>query len=167
MNPDRLCMSCMTDKGDAAVCPACGVAEVEPDAHGLFLPPGTILERQYLLGRVLGHGGFGVTYLGWDLTLERRLAVKEYFPREFATRASDQHTVVSYSGEKEELFYYGLRKFLAEGRALAKFQDHPGIVSGLNYLEANGTAYLVMEYMEGETLEAYLRSQPEGRLSFA
>jgi serine/threonine protein kinase len=154
----------MSPKGQSAVCPHCGSPDLKPDPHGLFLRPGTVVGEKYLVGRVLGHGGFGVTYLGWDLKLERKLAIKEYLPREFATRAQGALTVVPFTGEGREHFDYGLRKFLAEGQALVRFQDHPGIDSGLDYLEANGTAYLVMEYVEGQTLGDFLLQWPGERL---
>ncbi len=164
MSFDHLCMSCMAAGADGDVCRYCRAPELEPDASGLFLPPRTIVGGKYLLGRILGHGGFGVTYLGWDLTLERKLAVKEYFPQQFATRAAQGPEVVPYSGEHREHFATGLKKFLAEGRALVRFQEHPGIVSLLDFLEANGTAYLAMEYVEGQTLKAFLSEQPGERL---
>ncbi len=104
MDPDLLCMSCMSDSGGAAVCPACGASKLGFDRHGLFLAPRSVLRERYLLGKVLGHGGFGVTYLGWDLTLRAKLAVKEYFPRDFATRATDRQKIVAFGGEDGEHF---------------------------------------------------------------
>ncbi|MCP4653912.1 MAG: protein kinase [bacterium] len=155
----------MAEKGGAGLCPECDSPEPGPDPNGLRLPPRTVVGGRYLLGKVLGQGGFGITYLGWDLKLNRKLAVKEYFPREFATRATGgRPTVVPFTDEGHDHFNFGLKKFLAEGQALVKFQEHPGIVSGFDYLEANDTAYLVMEYVDGKTLDAFLQQRPGGRL---
>jgi len=146
----------MKEKGTGGACPHCGVAQLDPDPFGRSLPPGTLIGGKYLLGRVLGQGGFGITYLAWDEKLQRKLAIKEYLPRDFATRGTDGLTVVPYAGEEEKNFDRGRKKFLAEGQVLVKFQHHPGIVSSFDYLEANDTAYLVMEYLEGQTFESFL-----------
>jgi len=165
MNPEHICMGCMGIKGDAQYCGDCGWKEGTPADLPLQLQPRTLLDRRYLLGRVLGQGGFGITYLGWDLNLNRKLAVKEYFPREVCGRGKDEETVQPLSQRNREAFQYGLRKFLEEGRALARFQDHPNIVSMLDYFEGNGTAYIVMAYVEGFTLKQYL-DERGGRIPF-
>lgn len=165
MRPEHLCMGCMEDKGDAEVCPECRWKEGTLPESAVQLPPRTVLNNQYLLGRVLGQGGFGITYLAWDMSIQRKVAVKEYFPHGFANRSQDRLTVSVYSDKNKEDFSYGLSKFLEEARSLAKFQDHPGIVSVLTFFEANGTGYLVMEYVEGMTFKAYLE-QEGGKIPF-
>lgn len=109
---------------------------------------------------VLGQGGFGITYKARDERLERDVAVKEYLPRQFAHREADS-VVRPRSAGDAETFAWGLGRFIDEARALAKF-NHPNIVSVIRYLEANGTAYLVMEYEEGRDLEKWsaARSEP-------
>jgi serine/threonine protein kinase len=164
MNPGHLCMGCMGIKGDAQFCGDCGWKDGTP-SEPLQLQPRTVLDRRYLLGRVLGQGGFGITYLGWDLNLNRKLAVKEYFPREVCSRGKDQETVQPLSQRNREAFQYALKKFLDEGRALARFQDHPNVVSMLDYFEGNGTAYIVMAYMDGLTFKQYLEEQG-GKIPF-
>lgn len=156
MDPERLCMGCMGDRGAGSVCPACSHVEGRGPDTPLYLPPRTLLREQYLIGRVLGHGGFGVTYLGWDLNLNLKLAIKEYLPSDLATRSTSSPTVTPYSGESKQYFEYGLGKFLDEGRALARFQNHPGVVSVLNFFRDNGTGYLVMSFVEGMTFKEYL-----------
>ena len=89
--------------------------------------------KQYVIGRVLGHGGFGITYLGWDQDLELKVAIKEYFPSQLASRASDTVSVSVHSGSAGERFEQHLQKFLDEGKALARFNDNPGIVSVLGF----------------------------------
>ena len=134
MDANDLCMGCMVQRGSSDVCAECGWREGTLPETPLHMPPRTVLSGNYLIGRVLGQGGFGITYLAWDLNLDRKLAVKEYFPSQCATRSNDGSTVVPYSGQFKEVFEYGLAKFLDEGRTLARFQGHPGIVEVINFL---------------------------------
>ena len=163
MGTEEFCLGCMAEKGTAKVCPYCGYEEGTPPASPLHLKPGTVLNRKYLIGRVLGHGGFGITYLGLDLNLRVRLAVKEYFPTGLVTRDTTAATVSVFSGDSRQSFDYGLEKFLEEGRTLARFDDVPEIVGIRDFFRENGTAYLVMDYVEGITLKEYLARQG-GRL---
>jgi serine/threonine protein kinase len=140
MTPESLCMGCRADKGDAQFCGVCGWKEGTPAESPLHLPPRTILDGRYLVGRALGQGGFGITYLAWDLNLNCKLAVKEYFPKDFCTRGRDERTVRPLTERTRESFQYGLKKFMEEGQALARFRDHPGIVSLLGFSQADGTA---------------------------
>jgi serine/threonine protein kinase len=129
------------------------------------LQPRTVLNDQYLVGRALGAGGFAITYLAWDQRLARRVAIKEYMPSGLASRSGQNSQVIAHTGQSKQDFQYGLERFLDEARIVARFQEHPGIISVTNYFPANGTAYLVMEYLEGSTLKEYL-AQQGGRLSF-
>ncbi len=144
-------------------CPTCGWSGGQ-GRPPLALPVQTELKGRYQAGRVLGEpGGFGVTYLGHDRLQGQKIAIKEYFPREVAGRDTDGRSVVAHSGEGSEEFRYGKEQFLGEAQTLARF-DHANIVSVRDFFEENGTAYLVMEYYEGKTLEAYLEEQPGGRM---
>jgi serine/threonine protein kinase len=156
---NTLCSSCFSEKGNRQNCPRCGYLEGTAPESLLHLPPGTIIHHKFLLGRVLGHGGFGITYLAWDLTLNFKLAIKEYLPQQLATRSAGQNTVTVYKSTLTEEFRYGLTKFIEEARTLARFNEHPNIVTVRDYFEANGTAYLVMNYYEGVTLQRYLASK--------
>ena len=156
-NPDHLCINCMHEKTDNGVCPFCGFdeAQYEPSPH--HLPPKNILSGKYLIGRVLGEGGFGITYVGWDLNLDLKLAIKEYYPSGFVTRTgSNTNTVTPYRGEKTEFFATGRSRFINEAKTLAKFYTLPGIVAVRDFFLENGTAYIVMDYVEGETLKQRL-----------
>ncbi len=147
----------MEDKGPVPACPYCGYEERSSGpASPHHLPPGTILQGKYLLGRALGQGGFGITYLGWDLKLSVKLAIKEYFPQGLAARVPGSSDLDSSSDEIKSQLIFGLERFLSEAKTLARFNEYPGIVSVRDYFEANGTAYLVMTYHEGITLHAYL-----------
>ena len=126
---------------------------VNETQHKLALPKGTRI-GDFEFHRVLGHGGFGITYLGWNLALDIPVAIKEYLPADLATRESDL-SVVPQSSQAMADFQWGLDRFIDEARILARFQ-HPNIVRVHHFFEANRTAYIVMEYAEGETLSAYL-----------
>jgi hypothetical protein len=108
----------------------------------------------YVLERVLGQGGFGITYLAKDTNLDQRVAIKEYLPVEFATRLPDW-TVRSRTEQLRDRYRWGLERFIQEARTLARF-DHPNIVRVLSVFEFNNTAYIVMRFEEGGTLAAML-----------
>jgi serine/threonine protein kinase len=165
MNPRFLCMGCMKDKGIADPCPYCGRLESAPVESPLQLAPRTILNQRYLLGHVLGQGGFGITYLAWDLIQGRKLAIKEYFPLAISTRAEDRLTVSPVSAKSRPELEYGLKKFEEEGLALERLRDRPGIVSMVDFVYANGTAYIVMLYVEGLTFKQYVEERG-GTISF-
>jgi serine/threonine protein kinase len=137
-------------------CASCNWYPEQYSNSGLYLSPGTILHGQYQIAKLLGHGGFGITYLAWDNLLEIKLAIKEYMPRDFATRNSTNSEISTFAGDAQANFSYGLERFLEEARTLAKFQQHNGIVSVLNVFYGNGTGYMVMEYVDGLTLKEYL-----------
>ena len=134
------------------------------DAHHPLnaLPQGYRLE-EYELVRVLGFGGFGMTYLGFDDNLGKAFAIKEYLPSDIATRTGD-NSVAPQASQFRDDFEWGLDRFLDEARTLARF-DHRHIIKVHRYFQAHGTAYIVMEYAEGETLSKFLQSR--GTLSEA
>jgi formylglycine-generating enzyme required for sulfatase activity/serine/threonine protein kinase len=149
------CPGCFHDKGGIAVCPVCGYDESLPRPP-LFLPHGIIIGGQYRVGRVLGQpGGFGITYLGWDVHLQQRVAIKEFLPRDIATRHPGQLDVATHTSETRSNFEFGKEQFLREARIVAKL-DHPNVVRVRAFFNANGTAYLVMDYYEGLSLGEYL-----------
>jgi serine/threonine protein kinase/peptidoglycan hydrolase-like protein with peptidoglycan-binding domain len=118
------------------------------------LAPGRVVGR-YTVVSILGQGGFGITYRARDNQLGRDVAIKEYLPSSLALREGD--TVVPRSTRVAEDFVWGRDRFVAEGRTLASLQRAPGIVRVFDFLEANGTAYIVMEMLQGETLEDRLK----------
>lgn len=158
MDLERVCYGCFREKpDDAPVCPYCGFSGEEEQPF-LALPMGTVLRGRYVMGKVLGVGGFGITYLGYDLVLEITVAVKEYMPSGLATRHADRYRVV-LTGRGKEDYESGLDRFLEEARILARLQGTPHIVSVQDHFQENGTAYFVMEYVDGMSLKAYLASQ--------
>lgn len=130
-----------------------------------FLPAGTIVGNRYRIDEVIGHGGFGITYAGQDQTLDRKIAVKEYFPGGMASRHFDQKTVVPTGGADGHEYTRIIEKFLSEAKTLAAYNDAPNIVHVYDYLEENNTAYIIMEFIEGQSLEEYLTDRPDGRVS--
>ncbi len=154
---NRLCMGCMKEYDDRYnICPHCGYERGTPAEQVYHIAPGTVLHNRYIMGRVLGFGSFGVTYIGWDYTMERRVAIKEYLPSEFVTRTPGETQVVTFSGEQTQQFGEGLERFIDEARRLAQFGSVGGIVQIFDCFIENGTSYIVMEYLEGMTLKAYL-----------
>jgi serine/threonine protein kinase len=131
----------------------------------MYLLSETELNNRYNIEDVLGHGGFGITYSALDKILNVKVAIKEYLPRQLATRAEGQTKVSIFTGESRKHYEYGLRKFLEEAQSIAQFSHHPNIVSARDYFETNNTAYMVMEYIEGVTLKEYLE-QKGGKIPF-
>ena len=147
------CHNCFEEYDSAlGVCPHCGFVPGTPAEEAIHMNPGSLLRDRYIIGKVLGFGGFGVTYLAWDAKLEQKVAIKEYLPGEFSTRMPGQSQISVFSGDKAEQFTDGMHKFVEEARRLAHFQNEPGIVTVFDSFEENNTAYIVMEYLEGETL---------------
>ncbi len=128
----------------------------DPDVDFVALPPGEKIGRYEVLS-VLGQGGFGITYRARDIQLEREVAIKEYLPVSLAIR-QDGHTVLPRSTKVAEDFTWGRDRFVAEGRTLATLHRAPGIVRVFDFLEFNGTAYIVMELLHGDTLETHLKT---------
>lgn len=132
------------------------------EKYPLALPVGTILAGQYTIDKVLGQGGFGITYMATDYKTKGKVAVKEFFPDTLAYR--EVTSVISYPGERSENFEYGKTGFLQEAKTLAEFIGCENIVRIYSYFEENGTAYFVMEYIEGTSFDAYLK-QKGGKIS--
>lgn len=160
----RLCMGCMQEYDDQyEICPYCGYQENMQTNQAYYLTPGYILHKRYIVGKVLGAGGFGVTYIGWDFLIKRKIAIKEYLPSELATRMPGQESLTIYGGEQRLQFLDGVKKTIDEARHLAQFTNVPGIVHVYDCFECNNTTYMVMEYLEGMSLKDYLKK--EGRMT--
>ena len=130
---------------------------IQTEPHHLRM--GTRLNNRYLIQGVLGEGGFGITYVGMDEVLCQKVAVKEFFPRGAITRNNQQtNEVVSVYGTKAANFHQGEEKFLQEARTIAQFNNVAGVVRVQDFFRENGTAYIVMEYLEGITLKQYLQT---------
>ena len=152
----NLCFGCM-EPTDSYPCPRCGYT---PGGKGAewALQPGSILNGKYMVGRILGQGGFGITYIGWDIALEKKVAIKEYYPSGQVSRTPGASTLSWYTSESAALARQtGLEMFLKEARKMSKVDDVFGIVRVRDLFQENQTAYIVMDYVEGETLKARLQ----------
>lgn len=155
MSFQKHCPGCFADKGGVAVCPVCQYDE-SASRSPLFLPHGIIIGGHFRIGRVLGQpGGFGITYLGWDIHLQQRVAIKEFLPRDIVTRHPGVLDVSTHTQETRSAFEFGKEQFLREARIVARL-DHPNVVRVRSFFNAHDTAYLVMDYYEGLSLGDYL-----------
>ncbi len=167
MKIENLCINCMKEKSSPeGRCGHCGYDPAEDHIPPHHLAPFVILEGKYLVGKAIGEGGFGITYIGMDLNLEMRVAIKEYYPNGCAIRdtSGNSCTVQSYSGEAQTFFETGREKFINEAKILAKCIDLPEIVTVKDFFKENHTAYIVMEFLDGQTLKTYLKERG-GRIS--
>ena len=155
----ELCMNCFSVKGNYEVCPYCGYAEGTPPKHPQYLKPGTILANHFIVGTAIDMGGFGITYRCYDTTLGIMVAVKEFFPSGLVTRAPGESKVGLVSADKQEQYSKELRRFLMEAQSIAQFGKAKDIVNVYDFFEANNTAYIIMEYIEGVLLKDYLEKQ--------
>ena len=156
----RFCGNCFNETlNEQNICTLCGFDGEENRnmaPHGL--PAGSILNGRYIIGRILGQGGFGITYTARDHQTGQVVAVKEFFPDSMVIRTTVTE-VTPFQGERGENFSYGKETFLQEAETMAKFIGNPNIVRVFSYFEENGTAYFVMEYVDGVSYLSYLKSR--------
>ena len=163
----RRCMKCMHPlTAGETVCPECGRAYGSANAETFALKPGTILEGKYLVGEMLGQGGFGITYIGFDLLLEQKVAIKEYYPMSTGMVSREGHSTVVWSSAMmgKTGTQKGFDSFLKEARKMAKLGGIPDVVGVKSVFIQNETAYIVMDFIEGETLLKKL--QKNGPMDF-
>lgn len=153
----HICYNCFQERPqDGGPCPHCGFDLQENEQKfPVALRAGTVLDHRYIVGRVLGQGGFGITYLALDTQLDAKVAIKEFMPGELATRV-DGTTVSVLAESKTEAFTYGAERFQEEARTLAKFIGHPNIAGVSSYFDENDTSYFVMDYIEGISFKTYI-----------
>ncbi len=155
----RYCPYCVSKIEQGNTCPYCdGALRYRPKAHQL--KPGTLLNGKYLVGRVLGEGGFGITYVGRDLTLDMKVAIKEYYPNSMATRSDtgdSSITLVNWTFSDE--FKKGREQFINEAQTIAKMDKESAVVTVRDFFEQNNSAYIVMEFVEGEDLRTIIKKQ--------
>lgn len=159
-NNKKICLGCMQEiNTDDIKCPHCGF---DPNAYKVnprCLRLGTKLAGKYIIGRVIGEGGFGITYIGWDEKLELPIAIKEFFPPKIASRdtTTGNNTIYMFDHADEKSFEEGMRRSVKEARSMSKLEAYEGIVSIRDFFNENKTAYIIMEYVDGETLKEYLK----------
>ena len=164
---NRRCMKCMHAlAAGETVCPECGRPYGSVKAESFALKPGTILDGKYLVGEMLGQGGFGITYIGFDLLLEQKIAIKEYFPMSTGMVSREGRSTVVWSDAvmQKSGVEKGFDSFLKEARKMAKLRSIPSVVGVNSVFIQNETAYIVMDFIEGETLLKKL--QREGPMDY-
>lgn len=157
-----LCPSCFRPAEPPAPCRHCGYDRSKP-ANVNILAPLTELAGRYVIGGLLGQGGFGATYRGYDTRLASVVAIKEFFPFGTVSRSNDGIAVL-VSGPSQDSFEFGRAKFVEEARTLAKLRAIQRVVSVFDFFEENNTAYIIMEFAAGVTLKTLQARQPNNRL---
>ncbi|MDD3411950.1 MAG: leucine-rich repeat protein [Eubacteriales bacterium] len=164
MNIKNWCFRCMAELNEpGGICPECGYDNAKCENELGLLPPG-VLAKQYVVGKALGSGGFGVTYIGLDANLRRRVAIKEYFPAQLVTRDAATHELRPYGEAERQAFEDGRQCAINEGRVIAAIGDAPGVVKVYSSVTANNTVYTIMEYIDGQTLSQRVKQlEADGR----
>ncbi|RGZ01870.1 serine/threonine-protein kinase [Clostridium sp. AM58-1XD] len=166
VNAQKRCPNCMKElKPGAKFCPKCGFKIGTKPKEIYHLHPGMVLAGRYMIGTVLGFGGFGITYRAWDNKLNVMVAIKEYYPAGIVNRIPGEMEVILYTGKSKKEFVSGLERFLEEARNTVRFSDHPNIVNVFDFFEENGTAYIVMEFLDGISLKDYMK-KAGGKLGY-
>lgn len=155
----QICFKCFQLKGDFDVCPYCGYVEGDKLSEAYQLKPGTVLQNRYIVGVVLGTGGFGITYKAYDKNMGAVVAIKEFYPEGLVNRSPSSCKVGIFQGEQEKEFYKQKEKFTTEARNMARFSNEQDIVNVMDFFEANNTVYIVMEYIKGRLLKNVLRTE--------
>ena len=168
VDPNRLCMGCMELLENTSVpCPKCGFSLKDYQQPENGMPPYEILNGKYLVGKVIGIGGFGITYIGWDFYQSKKVCIKEYFPKGVAKREQTTTYSTEYStysmdvftvNTKKAAYLGGLKGYIKEAETLSKFYGMPGIFSVRDFFYGNKTAYIVMEYIDGINFRQFAKS---------
>ena len=162
----KICLGCMQEiNADDVMCPHCGFDPNNYRVNPRCLSLGTKLAGKYIIGKVIGEGGFGITYIGWDEKLELPIAIKEFFPPKIASRdtTTGNNTIYVFDGAEEKSFEDGMRRSVKEARSMSKLEAYEGIVSIRDFFNENKTAYIIMEYVDGDTLKKYF--EQKGKMS--
>ena len=162
-NNKELCDFCFEEIMPHQVCPRCGLTHSTYNSADL-LPVGTNLLGKYIVGRVLGRGGFGATYLAFSSAQQRRVAIKEFFPNGIVCRGKGETEVSLVSEGKRSIFEKGSRRFYKEAETISTFNANNNVVSVYEFFKVNDTVYYAMEYLDGIDLKGYVAKRG-GRIS--
>lgn len=158
INPN-ICPNCFDSNYQNGVCSRCGYQARFASHHsGRGLAAGMLLKNRYIIGKILGEGGFGITYKAYDMTRRRICAVKEYVPNGMSRRAMDGRRLELLTPDAEGPYLAGLRRFLEESQILSKLEQIPSVVNITDSFKENSTAYFVMEYLDGADLGQIVRT---------
>ena len=154
------CYNCMKEyQGRGNICPWCGYDQTSGPKELYYLSPGVVLANRYTVGVQINTGGFGIIYKAWDNTLDKMVAIKEYFPGGIANRIPGKKEVLVYSPKNMKEYQRGKEKFLNEARTVAKFNNHPNILDVYDFFEDNNTAYMIMDFLDGMSYKDYIRKK--------
>ena len=160
VNGRERCVGCMKPLTAEGRCAYCGLQQDKYRPIPRCLRPGMCLRDRYVLGRVLGEGSFGISYIAWDCLLDPVVAIKEYFPASLVSRhisEEDEDTnVYIYEKRESQKYQESLKKYLGEAKSLSAYYDLDGIVSVRDFFYANNTAYIVMGYVDGISVKEYV-----------
>lgn len=163
INNKKICESCFCEICGEEICHHCGFNKSEYTPDPMVLPMGTKLKDKIIIGKVMGKGGFGITYLGYDLRMDKIIAVKEYYPNGLVYREYMGTELSVIDSKAAETFEQGAQKFYTEAEMVSQFNGNPNIMGVYDYFRTNNTVYLVMEYLSGMTLKNYVKKH--GKLS--
>lgn len=156
------CMGCMREYTESKrKCPYCGYEKVCSPEYSFCMKSGTILQGRYVVGKALKCGEREIIYIGWDQVLEKRIAVKEYFPQQLLTRKDGEKLIHLKESNCEKTFQFGKEQYIEDAMELAKFREETGIIRIYDYFEENGTVYVITEYSEN-----YKKDNEETRLLY-
>ena len=155
----KICPACFNDLDGNGTCPFCRKREEDLKNPPSALPVRTMLNGRYLVGTRLGMGGFGITYVGRDMGRSRKVVIKEFFPKDFAVRESGGTRVNVNAPEVVSSYNHWFNAFVAEAKILMQIKYLHGVVKLLDFFEANNSAYIITDYLEGQSLYAYLKER--------
>ena len=153
---ENLCDFCFSPIGSDGVCRYCGLNHNTYKIDAGLLVPGTNLNGKYIIGRLLGRGGFGATYLAYSSALNKRVAIKEYLPIGIVYRGKNESNITIVSEDKKQVFDKGASRFFEEAKTISRFNKNPNVVSVYEFFYANDTVYYSMEYLEGTDLKKFI-----------
>ena len=162
----NLCDFCFEPVSPGTVCSHCGLSPETYKAEAGLLQPGSNLLGHYIIGRVLGRGGFGATYLAYSHKRNEVVAIKEYYPTGIANRAKGEEKISIVSDDKRKVFEKGANRFFEEAKTMSRFNSDKNVVSVYEFFQANDTVYYSMEYLKGIDLKGYIKRKG-GRLNEA
>lgn len=153
------CFGCMEEITSDS-CPHCGYLHSQQVVPGYVLQPGTILHGKYLIGKVLGQGGFGITYIGWNLALHQKVAIKEFFPASCVTRDISVSIALQWyrTEQAQNARSKGQEMFLKEARKMSHVASFSQVVHVLDLFQDNNTAYIIMNYIHGQHLAHQIKA---------
>lgn len=153
-----ICYHCMQEYTGTR-CPHCGFEAGAYEPIPTALPPATLLHEQYIVGTVLGKGGFGITYVGYDNLQRHKVAIKEFYPTAVAYRNSEETTEITVPAEQKQIYATGVTRFYEEAVTLSCLQEIPAIVDIYDFFYENNTAYIVMEFVDGTAVDQIVLQQ--------